>query len=156
MTDSKPPSLHSRRKLILLIAAAVTAAFVLLLALIINSTQSSETPSINVDSYADEVAAALDGADAGIGEKLVADTECATCHVTGEGRVAPLFDGIGSAAGDRRPPLSAEQYLYEAIVLPAAYLVEGYVNAMPGNYAERYSTADLGHMIAYLITLSET
>ena len=156
MTNSKSPAGQPRTKLFLLIAAAAVVAFVLLLALIMNATQSSETPSITVDSYADEVAAALDGADASIGEKLIADTECATCHVAGEGRVAPLFAGIGSTAGDRRPPLSAEQYLYESIVLPAAHLVAGYANAMPSNYAQRYSSADLGHMIAYLLTLADT
>ena len=94
------------------------------------------------------------GADAAIGERLVSETDCATCHMTGDGTTAPLFDGLGSVAGERRPPLSAQQYLYEAILLPAAHLVDGYANAMPNDYGERFSPADLGHMIAYLLTLT--
>ncbi len=98
----------------------------------------------------------MQGAEAAIGERLVTKTDCANCHLTGGGSAAPLFDGLASLAGARRPPLSAEQYLYEAIIFPAAHLVEGYANAMPNNYGERYSLVDLSHMIAYLLTFSDS
>ncbi|MCY3833595.1 MAG: c-type cytochrome [Chloroflexi bacterium] len=138
----------------MIIAIAAVAAFALALALILGETLTPDSGDINADSYADELAAALSGADADIGEKLIKETDCATCHLTGDGSAAPQFAGIGSIAGARRPPLDAEQYLYEAIVLPAAHLVDGYANAMPSDYGQRLSAQEIGHMIAYLLTLT--
>jgi len=140
----------------LLAAAAVLAVvlFVLLLALVISATSLSTGGAVDSASYAEELDLALTGADAAIGERLIAETDCATCHLIGEGRTAPLFDGLASVAGGRRSSLNAEQYLYEAIVFPGAHLVDGYANAMPNNYGERFSFVDIGHMIAYLLTLT--
>lgn len=143
----------SQTKLIVAAAVLAVAGFVLLIAMAISATSSSNGGAIGSASYTNELGAALEGADAATGERLVAETDCATCHLIGEGRTAPLFDGLASVAGKRRSPLSAGQYLYEAIVFPAAHLVEGYANAMPNNYGERFSLADIGHMIAYLLTL---
>ncbi len=143
----------SQTKLIVATVLLAVAGFLLLMALVISATSSSNGGAIDSASYTDELGTALEGADAATGERLIAETDCATCHLIGEGRVAPLFDGLASVAGERRPPLSAEQYLYEAIVFPAAHLVEGYANAMPNAYGERFSLAELGHMIAYLLTL---
>ena len=149
MTAGKSRSRQSQKKSFLAIIVVAAAAFALLMAWVLSSTSSSRGES---DGFADALARAMAGADAEIGERLVAETDCATCHLTGDGRTAPLFDGLASAAAGRRPSLSAEAYLYEAIVSPAAHLVEGYAQAMPNNYGERYSEAELGHMIAYLLT----
>ena len=65
--------------------------------------------------------------------------------------MAPRFDGIADCAGNRRANLPAAQYLFESIVHPGAYLVESYANAMPGNYADRLSNEEIGHIIAYLL-----
>lgn len=154
MSQAKPSFRRARTKLVLIIAIAAVAAFALALALILGETLTPDSGDINADSYADELAAALSGADADIGEKLIKETDCATCHLTGDGSAAPQFAGIGSIAGARRPPLDAEQYLYEAIVLPAAHLVDGYANAMPSDYGQRLSAQEIGHMIAYLLTLT--
>ncbi len=145
---------QSHKILIAAIAVFVTAAFVLILALEISDTSSPATGAADSGAYAEALAAALAGADAASGERLIAENDCASCHLTGGGQTAPLFDGLASVAGARRPPLSAEQYLYEAIVLPAAHLVAGYANAMPNNYGERFSLTDIGHMIAHLLSLT--
>lgn len=153
MTQRKTSA--GRTKLVLIMGGAAVAAFALALAWIISESSTPQTGSIRADSYADEAAAALNGADPDIGERLVTETDCAACHLAGDGRVAPLFAGIGSVAGARRPPLDARQYLYEAIVLPAAHLVDGYANAMPSDYGQRLATQEIGHMIAYLLTLTD-
>ncbi|MCY3864130.1 MAG: cytochrome c [Chloroflexi bacterium] len=145
---------QSQIKLIVAATVLAVAGFALLLALLIGATSSSNGGEIDSASYSDELDAALTGADAAFGERLIAETDCATCHLTGEGRTAPLFDRLASVAGQRRSPLSAEQYLYEAIVYPGAHLVDGYANAMPNDYGQRFSIADIGHMIAYLLTLT--
>ena len=98
----------------------MAGGFALLLALITNSTSSVETGAGDSASYADELATAMSGADAEIGERLVTESDCATCHLTGDGSAAPRFDGLGDVAGARRDSLGAEEYLYEAIVSPAA------------------------------------
>lgn len=145
---------QSQKVLIAAIALFATAAFVLILALVISDTSSPASGAVDSGAYANALATVLAGANAAIGERLIAENDCATCHLTGGGQTAPLFDGLASVAGARRPPLSAEQYLYEAIVLPAAHLVDGYANAMPNNYGERFSRADIGHMIAHLLSLT--
>ena len=116
--------------------------------------ESSSSAAIEAQSYATEVAAALAGASAAEGEALVEAFQCGACHVAGEGRVAPSFSGLAARAATRRPPLSAAQYLYESIVSPSAYLVEEYANAMPANFADRLTQAQIGHIIAYLLLTS--
>lgn len=155
MTEGEPSSRQAQKKLIIAVAVLTGLSFSLILALVISASSSSNSAHVASGSYADELKTALTGADAAIGERLIKETDCATCHLTGDGSAAPRFAGLASLAGARRPPLRADQYLYEAIVFPAAHLVEGYANAMPSNYGDRFSLADLGHMITYLLTLAD-
>ena len=119
------------------------------------ASQPRGAPSSAIDAelYAAPVATALAEASPAAGEKLIAEYACSACHLAGEGRIAPLFPGIADRAADRRPPLSAEQYLYESIVQPGAFLVPGYAGAMPINYANRLSPSEIGHIIAHLLSL---
>lgn len=156
MTDESKTVARPKPKLALAVAAVVLAAFLLVMALVIrDQSTSGATGSITQDSYAVEVAAAMEGADADIGASLINEYECYTCHVLGDGSQSPLFDGIANFAGERRPPLSAEQYLYEAIVFPDIHIVEDYTDSMPDDYDERLSEEQVGHIIAYLLTLTE-
>ncbi len=119
------------------------------------ASQPEDAPSssINAGLYAAPLATALAEASPAAGEKLIAEYACSACHLAGEGRIAPLFPGIADRAAERRPPLSAEQYLYESIVRPSAFLVLGYAAAMPINYADRLSPSEIGHIIAHLLSL---
>lgn len=77
---------------------------------------------------------------------------CAACHVSvGQSDLAPSFAGLSAIAATRRPPLSAQAYVYEAIVAPQAHLVEGYFGTMP-SYSTRMSTQELGDVIAFLLS----
>ena len=156
MTEVQKSPAKPQKKIILAIVLITAVAFVLVDSCCCQPKFDHPAhATVDADSYADEVAAALDGADASIGKALIAESDCATCHLTGDGSTAPFFDGIGSLAAQRRPPLGAEQYLYEAILFPAVHLLEGYTNAMPNDYGETAFTTALGHMIAYLLTLTE-
>lgn len=117
-----------------------------------STSKSTNSPAIDAQSYATDVAAALAGASVKEGEALIEAFQCSACHVSGEGRVAPSFTGIAAAAATRRRPLSTAQYLYESIVSPGAYLVDGYANSMPANFADRLTQAEIGHIIAYLLS----
>ena len=148
------PAQSRKRHLLLGIIAIVLLAFAALIALVINNASGAISASPATTAYLSELATALDGADASIGAELVQSNDCAACHLTGDGSVSPLFTGIADLAAERRPPLTAEQYLYEAILFPAAHPVEGYTNAMPNNYGDRLSLQEVGNMIAYLLTLT--
>ena len=83
---------------------------------------------------------------------------CSVCHsLDGSENVggfrAPTFQGISGQAGDRVPGLSAEDYLRESIVDPAAYLVEGYfADAMPKGLKILLSEEDIDNLVAFLLT----
>jgi hypothetical protein len=105
------------------------------------------------DTYKDRVSVLLQGADPYRGGRLIDQYECWTCHRAGAvNHVAPSYEGIAGRAAARRPPLTAAAYLYESIVYPMAYVVEGYSGAMPQDYGKRLSDRELGDIIAYLLT----
>ncbi len=141
------------------VAVVLTLALFALIALVFSlafaiSSARQPAPPAAIASYAPEVAAALEGAVAAKGAQLLEDYQCSVCHLRGEGRVAPLFYGLAERAEKRRPPMPAAQYLYESILSPSAYLVPGYSKIMPANYKARLSPAEIGHIIAHLLTLS--
>ncbi|NWG17350.1 MAG: c-type cytochrome [Chloroflexi bacterium] len=114
-----------------------------------------KTPSATLDaaSYQDEVLPLLADADPQRGAALVEEHNCIACHRMGaENNIAPPFQGLAARAGLRRPPLSAEAYVYESITHPTAYVVEGFSPAMPQNYPDLLTGRDLGDIIAYLLS----
>lgn len=105
------------------------------------------------DAYADQLAALLVDADSANGARLVEQHHCTACHRQGAANgIAPAFVGLSERAVSRRPPLSAAAYVYESIVHPLAFVVEGFNPAMPQNYPEVLSDQELGDIIAYLLT----
>ncbi len=154
MTATPKSTKKSQQSLIVAIILLTLIAFSIVITAVMRSASIPTTGSIDAQSYAGELAVALAGADGNLGAKLADELDCAVCHLEGDGRLAPLFHGIADFASDRRPPLSAEQYLYEAILFPAVHLVDGYTNAMPNDYDERLSQQDVGHIIMYLLSLS--
>lgn len=78
---------------------------------------------------------------------------CATCHGVDNG-TAPYVVGIGHRAAERRAPdYDAASYLYESIVNPTAYVVEGYqLGLMPQNYRQVIPAAVLNDLVAWLLT----
>lgn len=156
MPDNGSKRHGPRMAVALTIALLIIVTIVFVVAFVATSApELTSSPAIDAQSYATEVEAALVSASASKGEALIAAFHCGVCHVSGEGRVAPSFVGIAVRAETRRPPLSAAQYLYESIVSPGAYLVKDYANAMPANFADRLTQAEIGHIIAYLLSTSD-
>lgn len=105
------------------------------------------------DSYRDKVDVLLEDADSARGVALLDQYQCSACHVAGAANhIAPSYDGVGARAEMRRPPLTAAAYIYESIVNPSIYIVEGYNNVMRQDYGTAISERDLGDIIAYLLT----
>ncbi|MCH8984917.1 MAG: hypothetical protein IH943_12620 [Acidobacteria bacterium] len=65
---------------------------------------------------------------------------------------APGVIQFGMRAGDQVPGLSAEEYLRESIVDPAAYIVEGHSDFLPKGYKILLSEEDIDNLVAFLLT----
>ena len=155
MTTKPKTSKKPNLAVILTIILVVVFAFVFAIAFIVSSTSATDATTVTVDSYREEVESALVEADPTIGEQLINDQICVVCHVQGNTSIAPHFTGIANRAGERHPPLDAEQYLYESIMYPTNFVVEGYAPSMPNDYHNILTQQEIGHIIAYLMTLTE-
>jgi hypothetical protein len=135
---------------------------------------TAPTP-VAVDGVGTDIAQELPAGDTASGEALATAQACVACHVasaTGPAWLAasdPNGQGIGTRAGLRieqddyeGAATTPEQYLFESIVLPDAYLVPGvptYVNAqtgqsiMPHDYGDKIDAQMMADLIAYLMTL---
>ena len=81
---------------------------------------------------------------------------CATCHhVAQEGQlIGPTMLNIKDIAGTRVEGEGVERYLYNSIVNPNDYVVEGFVpGVMPQIWGEIMSDTEIYDVIAYLLTL---
>lgn len=80
---------------------------------------------------------------------------CVTCHARTPGAftIGPVLQGVGERAGTRIAGTSAEDYLRQSILDPAAYLVPGFRNIMYNRFAEVFDDQDVADLIAYLLTL---
>jgi cytochrome c551/c552 len=134
----------------------VTLIFVGALALTTESelvVAPTDVVQLTAETYMDRVNVLLEGADASRGALLVEQFGCTACHREGAvNKIAPSYEGIAARAANRRPPLTAAAYIYESIIDPLAYVVEGYNPSMPQNFAQQLSDQQLGDMIAYLLT----
>jgi mono/diheme cytochrome c family protein len=131
--------------------------------------------AVAVDGVGTDITQELPEGDAASGEALATAQACVACHVaspTGPSWLAandPNGQGIGTRAALRieqddyeGEAATPEQYLFESIVLPDAYLVPGvptYVNAqtgesiMPHDYGDKLDAQMMADLIAYLQTL---
>ncbi len=107
-------------------------------------TEDEETENGDVE----DAAAAVEG-DAANGETLFA-LACVACHGAETG-VGPSLPTMAENAGERVEGQSAEDYLYESIVDPGAYIVEGFNNIMPATYEEQYSDQEIWDIVAYIL-----
>ena len=124
-------------------------------------------------------AVALPAGDAAAGETAVATLGCTACHIStgGASTLGPAWlavnDPNGQGVGTRAAlhlseadyagaATTPEQYLFESIVSPDAYLVPGnatYINAangqsiMPHTYATTLDAQHMADIIAYLQSL---
>lgn len=90
------------------------------------------------------------------GIRLFYHYECGKCHTLhfvpgAEGKLAPLLDHIGTVGATRVSGLNAAQYIRQSIVEPQAFVVEGYLNAMPS--FRRMPPKELAELTDYLSQL---
>lgn len=81
---------------------------------------------------------------------------CQSCHwvtPTDHKGKGPTLAGLADRAGTTVPGLDARSYVEQSIVLPGAYVVPGYRNNMPDNYAERLYEEEIAALVDYLMSL---
>jgi len=79
---------------------------------------------------------------------------CQVCHSVTPGesdRYGPNLSAIGGEAALRKPRMSAEQYIVEAIVDPGAYRTPGAQDTMPAQATAGLSREQIGDVAAYLL-----
>jgi len=98
------------------------------------------------------------------GERLYYETAsgvnagCRICHSLekGERIIGPSFYGIADRAGERVPGLTAEEYLYQSIVEPNAFVVPDFPEGqMIQNFGKILTEEEINDLIAFLMTMKE-
>ncbi len=103
----------------------------------------------------EEIAALMPG-DPARGAELAQLNGCVGCHSLDPNQtaIAPSWANMANLAVTRKPDMGPAAYLYESIVDPDVYVVDGYsAGIMPSNFGEILSPQDLADLIAYLLTL---
>lgn len=101
--------------------------------------------------------AAVLSAEAERGRQIFVDRggpECRECHsLDGSEEDGPTFLGISEVAAERVPGLSAEEYVYQAIVDPTAHFVPGWEGAfMNKTYGILMTEADINSLVAFILS----
>ena len=85
--------------------------------------------------------------------------ECTDCHeISGisAGGDCPPLDGIATRAGERIQGYTAEEYILESILFPAAYKVEVEKDIrMPPTFDEELTESQINDLVSFLLTLVE-
>ena len=93
-------------------------------------------------------------AQAKTGDQIFTAAGCAGCHrfspAGSTGNIGPSLDDLRTAAGDREPGKSAENYIRDSITKPEAFLAEGFGNAMP-SFEGRLTDEQIQALVDYLL-----
>jgi hypothetical protein len=105
----------------------------------------------------EEILTALASADPARGQTLTQVQACIACHTTDPNvtMVGPTWHDIATTAATRVPGVSSGLYLYNSIIHPNDYVVEGY---LPNIMLQIYGSLppeDLADIVSYLLTLEE-
>ena len=89
------------------------------------------------------------------GTQIYRQKGCASCHRIGDlgGTIGPPLTHIGMVAATRKPGMSAEEYIRESILDPAAYVVPGYPDVMSRGLSRGLTQEDFDDLVRYLLSL---
>lgn len=65
----------------------------------------------------------------------------------------PSLFGVAGRAGQRVSGMDARSYMYNSILNPTAYMVDGFQNLMPTDLGKTLTGEELDAVVAYLFTL---
>ena len=87
--------------------------------------------------------------------KQVYVLNCAGCHALQPDTIVigPSLIGVATRAETRVDGYDARAYLETSILNPGAYVVDGFSDVMPKNFAKDLTSADFDAIVAFLLTL---
>lgn len=123
---------------------------------------AQDEPRFPWPETAEEFLGQFPNGDAARGEELYSVTYgCAACHGALDDSswagTGPWLGAVVENAPNRVPDYSVEQYIYESVLEPGAYVVDGYADGvMPANFGQRMGATeempqDLADILAYLL-----
>jgi caa(3)-type oxidase subunit IV len=86
------------------------------------------------------------------GKQLFSEN-CAMCHGAQAG-AGPAFTGMVDRADNRVRGESAQQYIHQSIVDPSAYVVSGFQDMMPKDFAKKFSNEQINALVDYIVAQS--
>lgn len=124
--------------------------------------EEAAAPKTLADLSDDEIYAGLEpdmvdaikNGDLANAETLAVTNACLGCHsLDPEAKMTgPTWHNIGDTAVTRIEGMSPAAYLYDSIVAPNDYVVEGFPgNVMTPTFGDTLSTQELGDLVAYLL-----
>ena len=80
---------------------------------------------------------------------------CAQCHVLVPDTIVigPSLAGIATTAGTRLEGYDAQAYIEMSILSPREFLVAGFPDTMPTNFAKELTSEEFEAVVAFLMTL---
>ncbi len=87
--------------------------------------------------------------------QAVYTVRCAQCHVLVPGTVVigPSLAGIATLAEARVPGMDTLEYIETSILLPKDFIVDGFADTMPTNFAKELTSEEFEAVVAFLMTL---
>lgn len=124
------------------------------------STPTEEPTAAPADPIARLVASRDPAAGEALFNQMFPETgfACATCHHVDvpDTLVGPSLLNIKETAATRIEGMAPERYIYNSIINPNDYIVEGFTpNVMPQNWHEVLTDTQIYDIIAYLLTLGD-
>jgi mono/diheme cytochrome c family protein len=109
------------------------------------------TPAATPDSETSESITGLDLAlaDYDLGFDVFVQ-QCASCHGASDG-VGPGLASMRDAASTRVEGLSAEEYVYQSIIDPGAFVVDGFSNSMPADFVTTLTTEEINSLVKFVV-----
>lgn len=82
-------------------------------------------------------------------------THCGSCHSPSVKTriVGPPLAGMATRGATRVDGLDARAYVYNSILQPSDYVVEGYEDLMPQDLAKKLTGEELDSVVAYVLAL---
>ena len=80
---------------------------------------------------------------------------CAQCHalIPDTVIIGPSLAGIATRAGSRLEGYDARSYIETSILSPQDYLVQGFPDTMPTNFAKELTSEEFEAVVEFLMTL---
>ena len=124
----------------------IAAALLLALALLPVACGGAETAAVPTPTR-DPVLAA--------GQKVFV-AHCGACHSAEPGStiVGPSLANVAEAGATRVDGLDARTYVYNSIMRPSDYLVEGFDDLMPQDLARKLTGEEMDSVVAYVLSLN--